>query len=677
MSSAAVREPAAPLVRASPSLGRESWLARAAQSALLFIVFSALLALVWTRLEVERAATEDILRAIGLAAIPVLAAVLVRGRFAPLLWLVVFLGAGLVVLADVFGLSLADARPADAGRDFFGPLWESFEIGLRGYYETRVTFDPIAHPEMESIVLFAIFGFAAGAGVLAAAGWLLPAGLVLLIGVGWPATLRATVGGNSLAIGALILAALLVVLYVGRRRRGSFAGAAQAAVLGGALVLAGVGAASSTLVAKRPALDWQRWTPYEELRDSVGVRYVWNTSYGGIRWPEDKTVVLTVSGITEGAYWRATTLDEYNGFGWLEAHDPVPVEAGQRRLDVANDPLLPPEARDESGWIRQRITVGGLADNHLIAAPQPVRWRVGADTPVEIAEGGVVFLPRGLEEGQTYSVWSFAPEIAPRDLIEVEASYPTELDRYFEVVPGTSLVPFGTPERDQLVQGIFEANADDFLLQQHRSIYEQALNIVGDAPSPYAAAIGLEQWFRNIGGFTYDELPEAPSGDQPPLSEFVLVGKRGYCQHYAGSMALMLRLLGVPSRVAAGFVPGDYDETLERWTVTDRDAHTWVEVWFPGFGWLPFDPTPGRGELVDTYSTSSAAFTLDESEAGAAPEVIASSPDLSALFFGELYTKVTRGFTLASVVTVEAARASTQEGAAGFPSVSPSQRQRP
>ena len=636
MSSAALDSEHRPVASKQPTLSSDSWAARVGLTTLLFVVFSALLVVTWTRLGVERPANELILRAVGLAAIPVLVALVVRGRFAPLVWLPVMVAAGLVALADAFGLSLLDARAGDASRDFFGPLWESFEIGLRGYYETRVTFDPIAHPEMESILLFAIFGFAAVAGVLAAAGWLVPAGLVLLIGVGWPATLRATVGGNSLAIGALILAALLIVLYAARRRRGSLTGFAQAAVLGGALVLAGVGAATSTLVAKQPALDWQRWTPYEDLRDSVGVRYVWNTSYGGIRWPEKETVVLTVSGITEGAYWRATTLDEYNGFGWLESHDPVPAEPGQRRLDVASDPLLPAEAQDEANWIRQQIRVGGLADNHLIAAPQPVRWRVGPETPVEIADGGVVFLPGGLEQGQTYSVWSYAPEISPSDLIEVAADYPAQLDRYLEVLPGTSLMPFGTPGRAGQVRAFFDANADDFLLQQHRSVYEQALNIVGDAPSPYAAAIGLEQWLRNTGGFTYDELPDAPSGDQPPLAEFVLVGKNGYCQQYAGSMALMLRLLGVPSRVAAGFVPGDYSEALDQWTVTDRDAHTWVEVWFPGFGWLPFDPTPGRGELVDTYSTSSADFTLDAEQAGAASDVIAASPDLSAIFSEQL-----------------------------------------
>ncbi len=602
----------------------------------LFVVFAALIALAWTRLEVERAATEDILRVIGLAAIPAVVALLIRRPWAPLIWVPVLLAAGLVAVGEVFDRSVLDARPGDSEREFFGPVWESIEIGLREYYETAVTFDAIAHPEMESILLFAIFGFAAVAGTFAAAGWIVPAGVVFLVGVGWPATLRATVGGNSLAIGALILAAVLLVLFVAGRRRGSITGLAQAAVLGGVLVLVGVGAAMSPAVAKAPALNWQGWTPYEELRDTVGVRYVWNTSYAPLPWPESETVVLTVSGLSEGSYWRATTLDEYNGFGWLEDHDPVPVEAGQRRLDLSDDPLLPPEAQDETTWVAQDITVGGLADNHLIAAPQPVRWRLGPDTPVEVADGGVVFLPEGLAEGQTYRVWSYAPDIAPRDLIELPAAYSSELDQYLEVVPGTTFPSFGSAERDAEVRDLFATDTENLLLQQHSALYAQAVDVIGDAPSPYAAAVGLEQWFRNTGGFTYEERPDPPSGDQPPLAEFVLEGRRGYCQHYAGSMALMLRLLGVPARVAAGFVTGDYNEELDQWSVTDRDAHTWVEVWFPGFGWLPFDPTPGRGELTDTYSTSSAAFSLEEEQAGAANDVIAASPDLSAIFSEQL-----------------------------------------
>jgi hypothetical protein len=73
-------------------------------------------------------------------------------------------------------------------------------------------------------------------------------------------------------------------------------------------------------------------------------------------------------------------------------------------------------------------------------------------------------------------------------------------------------------------------------------------------------------------------------------------------------MALMLRYLGIPSRVAAGFTSGIYDRERRVWNVSDRNAHTWVEVWFQGYGWLPFDPTPGRGNLSGPYSASSFSF---------------------------------------------------------------------
>ena len=79
-------------------------------------------------------------------------------------------------------------------------------------------------------------------------------------------------------------------------------------------------------------------------------------------------------------------------------------------------------------------------------------------------------------------------------------------------------------------------------------------------------------------------------------------------------MALMLRMLGIPARVAAGFTSGTYEDG--GWTVTDHNAHTWVEVWFPGYGWLPFDPTPGRGSLTASYSASSRAFNAGDAADG-------------------------------------------------------------
>ena len=113
----------------------------------------------------------------------------------------------------------------------------------------------------------------------------------------------------------------------------------------------------------------------------------------------------------------------------------------------------------------------------------------------------------------------------------------------------------------------------------------------GGARTPYDAVEQLEQWFVSSGTFRYSNHPPVVA---PPLVGFVTRTHAGYCQYFAGAMALMLRYLGIPARVAVGFAGGTYDPKQHIWNVSDREAHAWVEVWFKGYGWLPFDPTPGR-----------------------------------------------------------------------------------
>ena len=208
-----------------------------------------------------------------------------------------------------------------------------------------------------------------------------------------------------------------------------------------------------------------------------------------------------------------------------------------------------------------------------------------------------------LQRGQRYTVESHAPRPEPAQLAAVRADYPSAAGDYLQV-DRTTVPAFGTAGRRTTVEALFED--ERYLpLWPYEGLYRQAERLATGARGPYGAVVAIETWLRETGGFEYDEQPPS-SGGAPPLAYFVNEGRRGYCQHFAGAMALMLRFLGIPTRIAAGFTSGRRRDGV--WTVTDRNAHTWVEVWFPGFGWLPFDPTPGRGAISATYSASSDAF---------------------------------------------------------------------
>ena len=119
---------------------------------------------------------------------------------------------------------------------------------------------------------------------------------------------------------------------------------------------------------------------------------------------------------------------------------------------------------------------------------------------------------------------------------------------------------------------------------------EIARQVVGDAATGVDKAVALQQYFSGPGSaFTYS-LTTAPSGGDDALVEFLTVGKQGFCEQYASAMAVMLRTVGVPTRVAIGFTGGTQDG--DRRTISTSDAHAWVEAWFPGIGWTTFDPTP-------------------------------------------------------------------------------------
>ena len=111
-----------------------------------------------------------------------------------------------------------------------------------------------------------------------------------------------------------------------------------------------------------------------------------------------------------------------------------------------------------------------------------------------------------------------------------------------------------------------------------------------ESETPYDLVRRVNAYLQD--GFVYSENPPPVAAGVAPLDAFINDTKAGYCQHFSAAMAVLLRMGGVPARVATGFSPGGLSKRKGAWIVRDTDAHSWVEVWFDEYGWVTFDPTP-------------------------------------------------------------------------------------
>jgi hypothetical protein len=397
-----------------------------------------------------------------------------------------------------------------------------FGHGFLEFYDVRLPFASGAHPRMEGVVLLGLFASCALVALAVASRRPALASLAVLVGAGWPATLL--IGPDDLSRGVLLLAVVLSLLVgVGERprpRRVVFA-----TVVGGAIVLAAFAASSSSAVASGQVLHWQGWDFYNKPQKSVGVEYVWNSDYRGLTFPKKVTTILKIKAPARRTYWRATTLDGFDGRNWFESLLPVgSVLGGENRDELVRDIEFPAAARNSRSWIKQVVTDEALRDNHLIGASVPVAYDPNGPR-VTYAAGGVARLAESeISRGSTYAVWSYEPHPTPDQLARLKPAYPAVVQAADLVVaPGARVLPFGNPRRAHELAALF---AGVPAAQPYRRVYEIAQRVVGDAPSPYAAAVELEAWFRTSGRFRYDEHPPQIVG-VPPLAAFVLDTRRG------------------------------------------------------------------------------------------------------------------------------------------------------
>jgi hypothetical protein len=142
-------------------------------------------------------------------------------------------------------------------------------------------------------------------------------------------------------------------------------------------------------------------------------------------------------------------------------------------------------------------------------------------------------------------------------------------------------------------------------------IGELARSFAASVTDDLARARAIERHLRSDYGYTL-ELPDREVAD--PLANFLFARRQGHCEYFASSMAVMLRSLGIPARLATGFQSGVYNPVSDLWLVRASDAHSWVEAWIPGYGWTTFDPTPADPNAGGLAWLAQLSLYLDAAE---------------------------------------------------------------
>jgi transglutaminase-like putative cysteine protease len=252
----------------------------------------------------------------------------------------------------------------------------------------------------------------------------------------------------------------------------------------------------------------------------------------------------------EPLLWRAGTLDYFDGVRWIDTTEPE-VDDGEEI-----------SAGIQTRTVRQRFEIANAQTDFLFGGYEIVQTSELDATP---NSDGSWSLDEPLAEDSFYYVVSEIPQPTIQQLRNAGTAYPPEVAQTFLQLPGNE--PPIVAETAQQIQRVY------------------------DPETPYDTARAIERYLVYDGGFVYNLDVSYRRADKA-IEEFLGDGREGFCTQFATSMALLLREMGIPSRVVYGSTQGQEDGPNE-YVVTGSNMHTWVEAYFPGVGWYPFDPTPG------------------------------------------------------------------------------------
>ncbi|MBI3890894.1 MAG: DUF3488 domain-containing protein [Candidatus Wallbacteria bacterium] len=299
-------------------------------------------------------------------------------------------------------------------------------------------------------------------------------------------------------------------------------------------------------------------------------------SLGELKQSDEIVMRVIVAGLeppmNQGLYWRGVSLDVYDGLGWKRGRGAV------RRLTA-----------DEQGFQDRSYDVS--VGQELQACQTEVVQQFFLNHP----NTAVIFAaPRAIAVTGKFS------KLTVDENTSVRVEFPAFSSYYYSVRSAMRCV---TRLQLREASGRYNARVAAMGLQlppDVQAIRELAQRVTKGKTTAYDKAVAIENYL--VDNFTYS-LDMTGLDLQKPLDDFIFRRRSGHCEFFASAMAIMLRSVGVPARIANGYQQGEWNELGHYYLVRSRDAHSWVEVYFQGFGWIEFDPTPSSGR--STYQSVS------------------------------------------------------------------------
>ncbi len=287
---------------------------------------------------------------------------------------------------------------------------------------------------------------------------------------------------------------------------------------------------------------------------------------------EDQSVVMRVEFpdqetlVRDRLYLRGAAFDLYNGRSWVNslAHRRSLGQTAEGTFKLPNFSRERP-AGTQSASLRQEILIEALDTSVLFGVPL-VDSVTGDFLAVQTDAMGGISLPYLPSTRFQYRVHSMPNHLLEEERLAASFSYPDHIRKYFLQLPTMSA-----------------------------QVTELTQHITRQAKSPHQMAIAIKQYLRTNYRYSLDVGTAAPIS---PVEDFLFTRKTGYCEHYATAMVVMLRTAGIPARLVTGFLVGEWNDFGNYYTIRQRDAHAWVEAYFPRSGWITFDPTPSVAATV-------------------------------------------------------------------------------